>query len=336
MSPRSDSARAGARLRRWGLGLVLMLALVALAAPWLAPYPYQEQLDPVAGRHLPPLSSRTAVRLKDGSWLLAERVRRSADGIELRRLGRDEKLQASAIADSGADRVGERRFFLLGTDRYGRDLWSRIAHGARVSMAIGVLATSISLLLGVLVGSLAALGGRWLDALLMRVVDGLLMFPRLFLILALAALFQSRLWVVIVVLGGTGWMSVSRLTRAELRSLSQREYVVAARAIGQNPWRIFWRHMLPGALSPVLVDTSLRVGNVILVEAALSFLGLGVQPPTPSWGNIVADGADVLASAWWVAAFPGVAICLAVLAFSLLGDGLRDAFDPRGWRPRTC
>jgi peptide/nickel transport system permease protein len=314
---------------RWALGLVVLLLILAAAAPLLAPYLPQAQFDPVAGRHLPPLSLRQAVLLEDGRWLLANEVWRTADGIELERLGRRESLAASRVANLTSDGVADRRFFLLGTDRYGRDLWSRIAYGARISLTIGLLATLISLVAGVLIGGLAALAGGWLDSLLMRLVDALLMFPRLFLILALAALFESQLWVVILVLGFTGWMSVARLARAELLSLRQRDFVVAARATGQHPWRIFLRHMLPSALSPVLVDTSLMVGSVILVEAALSFLGLGVQPPAPSWGNLIADGADALVSAWWVTMFPGLAISITVIAFNLLGDGLRDALDPQ-------
>lgn len=313
----------------WALGLVALLLILAVAAPLLAPYSPQEQFDPVAGRHLPPLSLKEAVLLEDGSWLLADQVRRTPDGIELQRHGHWQSLPASQVANLTPAGVADRRFFLLGSDRYGRDLWSRIAYGARISLTIGLLATLISLVVGILVGGLAALAGGWLDSLLMRLVDALLMFPRLFLILALAALFESQLWVVILVLGFTGWMSVARLVRAELLSLRQRDFVLAARAIGQHPWRIFLRHMLPNALSPVLVDTSLMVGSVILVEAALSFLGLGVQPPAPSWGNLIADGADALVSAWWVTMFPGLAISITVIAFNLLGDGLRDALDPR-------
>jgi len=151
----------------------------------------------------------------------------------------------------------------------------------------------------------------------------------LFLVLALAALTGAQFWIVILVLGLTGWMSASRLIRAELLRLQEMDYVLAARSLGQHPLRILTRHMLPAALSPVLVDISLRVGAVILIEAALSFLGFGVQPPTPSWGNIIADGVDALSSAWWVTTFPGLAIAVVVIAFNLIGDGLRDRLDPR-------
>lgn len=334
MRPRGHPGPRLPTASRWAIGLVVLLLGLAAGAPLLAPYPPQEQFDPVAGRHLPPLSRRQAVQMADGGWLLADEVYRSETGIEVNRLGRWESLPASRVANLTADGVADRRFFLLGSDRYGRDLWSRIAHGARISLTIGLLATAISLVVGVLIGGVSALAGGWLDSLLMRLVDALLMFPRLFLILALAALFESQLWVVILVLGLTGWMSVARLARAELLSLRQREFVVAAHAVGQHPWRVFTRHMLPSALAPVLVDTSLMVGSVILIEAALSFLGLGVQPPAPSWGNLVADGADALVSAWWVSTFPGLAISLTVIAFNLLGDGLRDALDPQRYDSR--
>lgn len=312
-----------------GFGLLAILTVTAVLAPLIAPFAPNLQIDPVSGRQLPPFSMRELVVLADGRTWLAERVEVTDRGVELERMGEVTLLPIDGVtnlADSGRQ---ERRFFLLGTDKFGRDLWSRIIYGSRVSLTIGVTATLLALIVGIAVGTLAGMGGRWIDSLLMRLVDGVLMFPRMFLVLTLAALFGSRTWVVIALLAATSWMTVSRIVRAELRSLNARDWVLAARATGQHPLLVFARHMLPAALPPVLVDTMLRVGDLILLEAALSFLGLGVQPPQASWGNIIADGAEALASAWWVAAFPGLAIFLAVLAFNLIGDGLRDRLDPR-------
>lgn len=313
---------------RWGLIFLLLLGALSSMAPVLTTHSPETQFDPASGRYLPPLSSRSAVQLSDGRWLLAQSVRPTSGGIELQRLGTTQFVALPDLAVSDQKEIPQKLFFFLGTDKLGRDLWSRIVFGARISLAIGVLATAISLSLGILIGALAALAGGWVDAILMRLVDALLMFPRLFLILTLAAFTGAQLWIVVLVLGLTGWMSVSRLVRAELLTLREADFVLAARSIGQHPFRIFSRHMLPAALSPVLVDVSLRVGAVILIEAALSFLGLGVQPPTPSWGNIIADGMDALASAWWVTTFPGLALSATVIAFNLVGDGMRDLLDP--------
>lgn len=328
MSSRRNRRATLTTAGRWGLGGVGALIVLALAAPLIAPYPPDEQFDPVAARYLPPWTSRQAVQLHDGRWLLAESIEPVTSGIELQRLGKTELIPASQLAESDSESPKKSMHFLLGTDRFGRDLWSRVVYGARISLAIGLLATAISLGLGILVGGVAAMAGGWIDGVLMRLVDALLMFPRLFLILTLAAFTGARLSVVVMVLGVTGWMTVARLVRAELLRVREADYIMAARAMGQHPLRIFSHHMLPSAMAPVIVDLSLRIGAVILIEAALSFLGFGVQPPTPSWGNIIAGGTDALTSAWWATLFPGLAISLTVIAFNLLGDGLRDTLDP--------
>jgi len=323
-------------LSRLGLLIAAALSALAIGAPLLAPQAPYEQIDPVAGRFLPPFSSRVALPLRDGGWLLAESAEITETGVNLTRLGQRETLPLDRFAGLSEQGVPSRQFFFLGTDKYGRDIWSRILYGARVSLLIGLLAAGLSLTLGIAVGGVAALVGGWIDGLLMRLVDGLLMFPRLFLVLAITAMFEIDLLAVILVLGGTSWMAASRLVRAEILSLRERDFVVAARGVGLHPIRIFWRHLLPNALPPVLIDTTLRIGDLILIEAALSFLGFGVQPPIPSWGNMVADGASALTTAWWVAAFPGIAICLAVVAFNLLGDGLRDSLDPHTEEGLPC
>ena len=316
-------------LLAWGGAMVAALALVALLAPWLAPYDPAEQLDPPAALMRPPGTELAAVHLADGEWRLADRVRRTPEGLEIERLGRTETLPASRVLNLTPDGVADRRLFLLGSDRFGRDLLSRTLYGTRVSLAVGVIAMALALTLGIAVGSAAALGGRWLDAVLMRGVDALMAFPWLFLMMALAAFLRPGAAATVGLMGATAWTTISRLTRAEILSLRNREFILAARAIGQHPLTILWRHLLPNALAPVLVQATLLVGNLILLESSLSFLGMGIQPPTPSWGNLVAEGQSVLIQAWWIAAFPGAALAITVIAFNLLNDGLRDALDPR-------
>lgn len=308
-----------------GASLAGLLALLALLAPWLAPHDPARVWDAAAGRLLPPGSARLAVTLADGGALLAEVVRPAGQGLlSWRRLGRWQVVPAASVT---AVRPVS---FPLGTDRYGRDLASRLLLGARVSLRVGVLAILIALLLGVGVGIATGLGPRWLDAVLSRLVDALLAFPRLFLVLALAALAGAGEALVVAALAATGWMEVARLVRAELRRLRGEEFVLAARAAGASPSRLLLRHLLPLALAPVLVTGALRVGDALLAEAALSWLGFGVQPPQASWGSLLAEAQLSLPGAWWVAAFPGLAIALAVLATALLAEGLQGALEPRG------
>jgi len=260
-----------------GLIVMIILYLVTLLTPLIAPFDPAAQGDIITSRYLPPSSEH---------W--------------------------------------------LGTDKFGRDILSRTLYGARISLSIGFVAVGISITLGTLIGALSGYFGGWVDAVLMRFTDMMLAFPRLVLLIVVIAVFESpSIWLVVVVLGLTGWMPTSRIVRGEVLSLREREFVQAARALGMGDTRIILRHVIPNTMAPVIVSATLGIGLTILTEASLSFLGLGVQPPTPSWGNMVADGRDALTEAWWIATFPGLAIVLTVVAFNLLGDGLRDALDPR-------
>jgi peptide/nickel transport system permease protein len=231
--------------------------------------------------------------------------------------------------DAGHVLASPSRAHLLGTDQLGRDVLSRIIWGGRISLLVGFVAVGITTIIGVVLGAVAGYYGSVVDSIIMRFVDIMLCFPTFFLILAVIALLEPSIWNIMVVIGLTSWMGVARLVRAEFLSLKGREFVLAARAQGARDLRIIFRHILPNAMAPVFVAAILGVGAAILTESALSFLGIGVQPPTPSWGNILTAGKDNIEIAYWLSLYPGLAILITVLGYNLLGEGLRDALDPK-------
>lgn len=218
----------------------------------------------------------------------------------------------------------------LGTDRNRRDVYARLVRGTRVSLSVGLVAVAIIVVVGTFLGSIAGYFGGWIDAILMRFTDILISVPQILLLISAAALFKASIQTTVIVIGLTSWPGAARLVRGQFLSLRRQEFVTAARAIGATPVQIVWRHLLPNALAVIIVNATLWLSLAILLEASLSYLGLGVQIPEPSWGNMLQDGQrDLISGAWWMTVFPGMAIFIAVLAFNLMGDGLRDAFDPR-------
>lgn len=276
-SRRSPGQRLAADRRAWfGVSVVLLLVVVAVTAPWLAPF------DPSA------IDLANALRAPSGAhW--------------------------------------------FGTDAQGRDVFARLVFGARVSLLVGLASQGLSLSLGMVLGLLSGYRGRWTDDVIMRLADVTLAFPSLLLLIAMAAAFEPSLTVVCIVIGVVGWAGMARLVRGQVLVVRELEYVQAMRALGARDVRIVWRHILPNVIAPVVIAATLGIAGAIMAEAALSFLGLGVQPPTPSWGSMIADGRDLsqLRGAPWTSLAPGLAIGAAVLGFNLMGDALRDALDPK-------
>ncbi|WP_294446198.1 ABC transporter permease [uncultured Mailhella sp.] len=257
-----------------GLAIVLVMSVLALLAPWIAPFdPAALNLDQIL---MPPSSEH-----------------------------------------------------LLGTDELGRDVFSRLLYGARVSLWVGFVAVGISTAIGIVLGLASGYFGGWTDELIMRGVDVMLCFPSFFLILAVIAFLEPSLTNIMVVIGFTSWMGVARLVRAETLSLRERDFIAASKLAGASTTRLLFVHILPNALAPVLVSATLGVAGAILVESSLSFLGLGVQPPDASWGNMLMDGKNTLEIAPWLSLYPGLAILVTVLGYNLLGESLRDLLDPR-------
>ncbi len=245
-------------------------------------------------------------------------------------------LLAPLIAPFDPDAINVKAILLapssdhwMGTDGLGRDVFSRMLYGARISLLVGFVAVGIATIIGVILGAIAGFYRGWVDVIIMRLVDVMLSIPTFFLILAVIAFLNPSIWNIMIVIGLTSWMGVTRLVRAEFLSLREREFVLSARTMGAGDLRLIFLHLLPNSLTPIIVSTVLGIASAVLVESGLSFLGLGVQPPQASWGNILTDGKEYIQFAWWLSLFPGLAILLTVLGYNLLGEGLRDALDPR-------
>jgi len=301
-----------------GAGILAAWALVAASAAVLPLRDPSAQPDGLVLRNLPPMTVVDVVSWDNGTTRYAHELRREADGgLSIRRGDTWTRIPSDNAKI-------ERARFVLGTDSLGRDLLSRLIWGARVSLVAGLLAALVAVAIGGSVGLIAGFAGGHVDALLMRVTDGALAIPRLFLLLLLAALFRPALSTTVLLVGCTTWMAAARLVRGEALSIREREFVASARAAGASPARVAIHHVLPHTATVLSVEAAIRLGQAVLLEASLSFLGLGVPAPAASWGGLIADGRDRLLDAWWIATWPGLALACVVIASSMVADGARE------------
>jgi peptide/nickel transport system permease protein len=306
----------GRRPLLWGAAVAVGVAGACLLGGLLGRG--SDRFDPVRTAFLPPGSRVTTVLLADGTFAAAPTVSVGADEVVV-----GAGPGALAVPRARVAAIGSHRYW-LGSDRFGRDLLVMLVSGGRLSIAIAATSLLVAVVLGLGVGLAAASAGGWLDQVLMRLVDGLLAFPMLFLLILVAAVFDPGPTALVAVLGLTSWMSLARLVRGQVLALREEPFVLAAQVAGSQWYRIWWQHYLPHLVGPVAQDAALRLGDLIIAEATLSFLGLGVPSTIPTWGSLVADGQRVLAQAWWLATLPGLAIVALVVSLSLVGDGLQE------------
>ncbi|MEI6757132.1 MAG: ABC transporter permease [Chlorobium sp.] len=344
--------------------IIFILYSAAFLAPFIAPFSPYDQQDFLVTAYQPPFSRLNALILKQPKNLIIPlqsgtgttvklanslisdfqtlKTRNEPNAIRfvneyrvegsqvIYRQGiRTKTIALGELAGTSKNNIAVTRTFILGTDQYGRDILSRVIYGSKISLSIGFLVVLISVTLGTIIGVSSGYFGGWIDAIMMRIVDVLIAFPALFLILIIIATFGNSIYLIVITLSFTGWMGVARIVRSQVLSLKEQEFILAAKSLGLSNMRIIFRHLAPNTLTPVIIAATLRIGSIILTEAGLSFLGLGVQPPTPSWGNIINEGRDSLLNYWWISTFPGIAILTTVVCFNLVGDGVRDALDPR-------
>lgn len=309
---------AAARLRIGGAAVAVLIAGCVVGPLVLHPPPP----DPVVGALQPPLTTVTALALVDGTAVVAPAVEETPDGLVATGAGRRRVVDPARVVATTRHRLW------LGSDRFGRDLLHQLLVGGRISLAVAALSLALAVAIGGTVGLAAATGGRAVDAVLMRGVDAFLAFPLLFLMILAAAVLRPDPLLLVLLLGGTSWMGVARLVRGQVLSLRARPFIAAARVSG-SPWhRIALWHYAPNLVGPVSQDTALRMGDLVLAEATLSYLGLGVPPSVPTWGSMVAQGHRALPEGWWLAVFPGVAIALLVIGLALIGDALQRLTEP--------
>jgi ABC-type dipeptide/oligopeptide/nickel transport system permease subunit len=312
-----------------GFSLVFLMVSSGIMAPMISPSPPHTQI--LEFRNKPPGFSGTVIYFRHKINLPIQSVAVQSFKKETEGVFYTDFLNRSFfLPNNKLEKEWVKTFtFLLGADQFGRDVLSRIIYGARISLLVGVCASTISILIGVLFGGVAGFFGSWTETILMRITDMMFGFPVLLFLISITVIFKPSLTVLFVAIGLVSWPGAARLVRGQVLSVKSQEYILAARTMGISSGRILWRHIFPNCLSPVIIIYALGVGSAVLAEAGLSFLGLGAQPPIPSWGSMINLGKDFIRVAPWISIAPGVAIALTVLGFNLVGDSLRDYFDPR-------